>query len=160
VHAKLDKVARTESVGGSNVWILTVQISEGKNREVRRVLESIGLKVNRLIRLAYGPFALGTLPVGAVEEVGPRVIRELLAGFIAPENMPRGDRPVGPLLIAPAAGRVFARMPDRPRTAPSAEGDARPAAVEAAPACCAPCRTEEGLQGRLGEALYPAQGRS
>ena len=60
------------------MWI-TVTLSEGKNREVRRVLEAIGLKVNRLIRLAYGPFALGTLEPGVVEEVGPRVIREQLA---------------------------------------------------------------------------------
>jgi len=60
---------------------------------VRRVLEALGLKVNRLIRLSYGPFALGTLGVGEVEEVGPRVIREQLAGLIPPENMPKGDRP-------------------------------------------------------------------
>jgi 23S rRNA pseudouridine2605 synthase len=156
VHAKLDKVARTESVGGSNVWI-TVQISEGKNREVRRVLESIGLKVNRLIRLAYGPFALGTLPVGAVEEVGPRVIRELLAGFIAPENMPRGDRPVGPLLIAPGAGRVR-RMPDRPRAAPSAEGDARPAAVEAAPAAAPPAAPKKTYKAGWAKPSIRAKG--
>ena len=132
VHARLDKVARTESVGGSNVWI-TVSISEGKNREVRRVLESIGLKVNRLIRLAYGPFALGTLPVSAVEEVGPRVIRELLTGFIAPENMPRGDRPVGPLLIAPGASRIR-KMPERPgAVAAAATADGRTAPAPAAP---------------------------
>jgi len=132
VHARLDKVARTESVGGSNVWI-TVSISEGKNREVRRVLESIGLKVNRLIRLAYGPFALGTLPVSAVEEVGPRVIRELLTGFIAPENMPRGDRPVGPLLIAPGASRIR-KMPERPgAVGAAATADGRTAPAPAAP---------------------------
>ncbi len=140
VHAKLDKVARTESVGGSNVWI-TVSISEGKNREVRRVLESIGLKVNRLIRLAYGPFALGTLPVSAVEEVGPRVIRELLAGFIAAENMPRGDRPVGPVLIAPGASRIR-KMPERPgAVAAAASGEGRAASAPAstrAPAPAAP----------------------
>jgi len=74
------------------VWI-TVSLSEGKNREVRKVLESIGLKVNRLIRLSYGPFALGTLAAGQIEEVGPRVIRELLEGVVSPENMPTGDRP-------------------------------------------------------------------
>jgi 23S rRNA pseudouridine2605 synthase len=142
VHAKLDKVARTESVGGSNVWI-TVSISEGKNREVRRVLESVGLKVNRLIRLAYGPFALGTLPASAVEEVGPRVIRELLTGFIAPENMPRGDRPVGPLLIAPGASRIR-RMPDRPGTVPG-PGEARPAA-RAAPAAPPPAAPKKAYK--------------
>ena len=84
--------------------------------------------MNRLIRLAYGPFALGTLPMSAAEEVGPRVIRELLADFIAPENMPKGDRPVGPLLLAPGGGRSR-RMPDKP----GAPGAAAPAAPEAKP---------------------------
>lgn len=83
IEAKLDKVT------GSNCWI-TVTLAEGKNREVRRVLEAIGLKVNRLIRLAYGPFSLGTLAPGYVEEVGPRVIRELLSEFIDPANLPTG----------------------------------------------------------------------
>jgi len=89
IDAKLDK-ASPEREGGRNVWI-TVTLSEGKNREVRRVLESIGLKVNRLLRLAYGPFSLGDLGSGEVEEVGPRVIRELLDGVIAPNNMPTGN---------------------------------------------------------------------
>lgn len=91
IDAKLDK-AHDRAGGGKNVWI-TVSLSEGKNREVRKVLESIGLKVNRLIRLSYGPFALGTLAAGQIEEVGPRVIRELLEGVVPPENMPTGDRP-------------------------------------------------------------------
>ncbi len=90
IEARLDKAR--EGGQGANLW-LTVTLHEGKNREVRRVLEALGLKVNRLIRLSYGPFALGTLGVGEIEEVGPRVIREQLAGFIPPENMPKGDRP-------------------------------------------------------------------
>jgi 23S rRNA pseudouridine2605 synthase len=90
IEASLDKAK--EGAQGANVWI-TLTLAEGKNREVRRVLEALGLKVNRLIRLAYGPFALGTLAAGEVEEVGPRVIREQLAAFIAPENLPTGDRP-------------------------------------------------------------------
>ena len=53
-------------------------LREGKNREVRRVLEHLGLQVNRLIRIAYGPFQLGSLPRGAVEEVNPKVLREQL----------------------------------------------------------------------------------
>jgi 23S rRNA pseudouridine2605 synthase len=84
IDAKLDKAS------GRNIWI-TVTLAEGKNREVRRVLESLGLQVNRLLRLAYGPFSLGTLAPGHVEEVGPRVIRELLADHITPENMPVGN---------------------------------------------------------------------
>ena len=89
IEATLDKLKEGEQ--GANLWI-TLTLSEGKNREVRRVLESLGLKVNRLIRLAYGPFALGTLAIGEVEEVGPRVIREQLGGHIAPGNLPKGDR--------------------------------------------------------------------
>jgi 23S rRNA pseudouridine2605 synthase len=60
---------------GENVW-LTVSLREGRNREVRRVMAHLGLQVNRLIRVAYGPFQLGRLPRGAVEEVPARVMRE------------------------------------------------------------------------------------
>ena len=91
IDAKLDKAK--EGPTGANLW-LTLTLAEGKNREVRRVLEALGLTVNRLIRLAYGPFALGTLEIGAVEEVGPRVIREQLAGLVSPQNMPTGERPL------------------------------------------------------------------
>ena len=90
VEAKIDKAK--EGPQGANVWI-TLTLAEGKNREVRRVLESLGLKVNRLLRLSYGPFALGNLDVGEVEEVGPRVIREQLAEHIEEANLPTGDRP-------------------------------------------------------------------
>lgn len=69
--------AQMERAQGANTWI-TLSLSEGKNREVRRVLEALGLKVNRLIRIAYGPFQLGTLAVGAVEEIPRKVLREQL----------------------------------------------------------------------------------
>ena len=61
---------------GSNAW-LTVSLREGKNREIRRVMEHLGLDVTRLIRIAYGPFQLGELPRGGVEEVPRRVLREI-----------------------------------------------------------------------------------
>ncbi|MEO7027541.1 MAG: pseudouridine synthase [Caulobacteraceae bacterium] len=91
IEARLDKV-KGESEA-ANLWI-SLTLAEGKNREVRRVLEALGLTVNRLIRLAYGPFALGDLAVGGVEEVGPRVLREQLASFIPPSSLPAGDRPL------------------------------------------------------------------
>ncbi|MBP7242901.1 pseudouridine synthase, partial [Amaricoccus sp.] len=62
---------------GANVW-LTVGLREGRNREVRRALAAAGLTVNRLIRISYGPFQLGELAPGAVEEVKPRILRDQL----------------------------------------------------------------------------------
>jgi 23S rRNA pseudouridine2605 synthase len=62
---------------GSNAW-LTISLHEGKNREIRRVMEHLGLRVSRLIRIAYGPFQLGDLPRGAIEEVPRKVLREQL----------------------------------------------------------------------------------
>ena len=62
---------------GSNAWV-TVGIREGKNREVRRAMESIGLMVNRLIRVSYGPFRLGELKPGELEEVKSKVLRDQL----------------------------------------------------------------------------------
>lgn len=103
IEATLDKAKETAAgeKSSANLWI-SVSITEGKNREVRKVLEHLGLTVNRLIRLAYGPFQLGTLPVGSVEEVGPRVIREMLAAHIRPENLPTGNTVATP---APIPGR-------------------------------------------------------
>lgn len=62
---------------GANAW-LTVGLREGKNREIRRAMEEIGLKVNRLIRVSYGPFQLGDLKPGTVEEVRPKVLQDQL----------------------------------------------------------------------------------
>jgi 23S rRNA pseudouridine2605 synthase len=62
--------ANMERRTGRNVWI-ELSLAEGKNREVRRVLEHLGVQVSRLIRTAYGPFALGDLPAGAVDEGRP-----------------------------------------------------------------------------------------
>jgi 23S rRNA pseudouridine2605 synthase len=67
---------------GSNVW-LTFAMREGKNREIRNVLGHLGLAVNRLIRVSYGPFQLGELADGAVEEVNTRALREQLGPRIA-----------------------------------------------------------------------------
>ena len=76
---------------GANAWA-TVSIREGKNREVRRAMEAVGLVVNRLIRLSYGPFQLGNLKPGAVEEVRPRVLRDQL-GLKDPPAGAKADAP-------------------------------------------------------------------
>jgi 23S rRNA pseudouridine2605 synthase len=117
IEATLDKAKPVidGEKGKANVWI-SVALAEGKNREVRKVLEHIGLQVNRLIRLAYGPFALGTLPPGAVEEIGPRVIREQLADMIAPQNLPKGDRRPAPMMLGTGPLRRMA-TPAKPAAA-------------------------------------------
>jgi 23S rRNA pseudouridine2605 synthase len=94
IEATLDKVQ------GSNVWI-TMGLREGKNREIKNVLGALGLEVNRLIRISYGPFQLGDLPEGQVIEVrgrtlrdqlGPRLVQDAKANFDAPiYNVTAGD---------------------------------------------------------------------
>jgi len=70
-------LAALEKVQGSNAW-LSVGLAEGKNREVRRVMEHLGLAVTRLIRVAYGPFQLGNLARGETAEVPKKVLSEQL----------------------------------------------------------------------------------
>lgn len=74
--------ARLERQQGANVW-LDFALREGKNREVKKVLEHLGLAVNRLIRVSYGPFMLRDLDAGAVEEVKPRILRDQLGRRLA-----------------------------------------------------------------------------
>jgi 23S rRNA pseudouridine2605 synthase len=103
---------------GANVW-LTVGIREGKNREVKKVLAHLGLAVNRLIRVSFGPFQLGELPSGAVEEVRRKVLREQLG--------PRLARAAGIDWQDPAqlpAGRA-ASSPPSPRKPQKARADRR-----------------------------------
>ncbi len=77
-----DIEATVDRSQGSNVW-LTFAIREGKNREVKNVLGHLGLAVNRLIRVSFGPFRLGDLPEGAIEEVKTRTLRDQLGDRIA-----------------------------------------------------------------------------
>lgn len=69
--------AEIESAQGTNTW-LNVTLTEGKNREIRKVMKSIGLDVSRLIRLSYGPFQLGSLKKSEAKEVPAKVLREQL----------------------------------------------------------------------------------
>lgn len=97
--------ANMERRTGTNVWI-EMTLTEGKNREVRRVLEYLGLDVNRLIRTRYGPFALADMPAGAVDEIRQHdlvMFRRSLGGGA----QPRTERPAAP----PAPPRRGARRP-------------------------------------------------
>jgi 23S rRNA pseudouridine2605 synthase len=69
--------AAVDSRAISNTW-LSVSLREGRNREVRRVMAHLGLQVTRLIRVAYGPFQLGNLGRGEVDEISGKVLREQL----------------------------------------------------------------------------------
>ncbi|HYE00090.1 MAG TPA: pseudouridine synthase, partial [Alphaproteobacteria bacterium] len=111
---------------GANAW-LTVGIKEGKNREVRKVLEAIGYTVSRLIRVAYGPFQLGKLAEGAVEEVPRRILREQIPAFFG-----KGGPALAPDRAKPApAERTQRAVPGvvpepKPVRAPEPEPRPRP----------------------------------
>ncbi|MBM3551280.1 MAG: pseudouridine synthase [Alphaproteobacteria bacterium] len=74
--------ARVEREQGANVWI-AMSLTEGKNREIKRVMAHLGLDVTRLIRVSFGPFQLGDLAEGAVEEVRLKTLREQLGKSLA-----------------------------------------------------------------------------
>jgi len=118
---------------GANAW-LTVGIREGRNREVRRAMQAVGLVVNRLIRLGYGPFQLGKLAPGAVEEVRGRVLRDQL-GLEEPGPAPK------PAPKRKPAGRPTGGPPPRP--------GAKTAARE-------PAKPESGGRGGIGKAGRPS----
>jgi 23S rRNA pseudouridine2605 synthase len=119
---------------GANIW-LTVALREGKNREVRKVLESLGLKVNRLIRVSYGPFELGDLDDGDVAEVetsdlraavGPELAAQAHADFVSPlegEALPRQGRERGPHEPRRMTGKAGAVALRGPRKAPQGDGE-------------------------------------
>jgi 23S rRNA pseudouridine2605 synthase len=82
---------------GSNIW-LTIGIKEGKNREVRRALDAVGLRVNRLIRIAYGPFQLGQIERGEVKSIASRILKDqcghlMEAGHVFEELAASSTRP-------------------------------------------------------------------
>ncbi len=119
--------ATLERVQGGNVW-LTMALREGKNREIKKVLEALDLKVNRLIRLSFGPFQLGQLDSGRVEEVPRRVLRQQLGKnwqAIVDGTIPKGgdDNAAEPPSGKPSGGDAKGRKPrgDKPR-APKSKG--------------------------------------
>ncbi|HEX2256110.1 MAG TPA: pseudouridine synthase, partial [Afifellaceae bacterium] len=113
---------------GSNVW-LTIGLREGKNREVRRVLEHLGLAVNRLIRISFGPFQLGEMRPGEVREVRPKVLRDQLGKKLADAAGADFDAPrrsESPAAAETADDKKPNRRPPRPaaKTRARRPGDA------------------------------------
>ncbi|HET6376902.1 MAG TPA: pseudouridine synthase [Methylocella sp.] len=95
--------ASFDRMQGANCW-LTMALREGKNREIKRVLEHLGLCVNRLIRISFGPFQLGDLPEGAIKEVPTRVLRDQLGPSLAKAAGADFSRPLQAKPGAEAAG--------------------------------------------------------
>lgn len=87
VDASVDRRARPD---GANIW-LTMTLTEGKNREVRKLCEAMGLRVSRLIRTAYGPFPLADLPVRGVVEVPATAVAQLQRGLSRRAAPPRAS---------------------------------------------------------------------
>ncbi|MGC1502784.1 MAG: pseudouridine synthase [Sulfitobacter sp.] len=77
---------------GANAW-LTIGLREGKNREIRRAMEAVNLSVNRLIRISYGPFQLGELKQGEVEELRRKVVRDQLGLVLADDSGTASKKP-------------------------------------------------------------------
>ncbi len=100
--------AELERETGTNNWI-NVRLSEGKNREVRKALEHLGLKVNRLIRIQYGPFELTDLRPGAVEEIPSEVLRDALIDFVDAKLLPEPPEARPARRKPPAGARVNRR---------------------------------------------------
>ena len=111
--------ASLEREQGDNVWI-SVSIREGKNREVRRIMEHLGLTVNRLIRISFGPFMLGELETGQIEEVKTAVLKDQLGARLSRQlgvqrAVVREERQLAPTRSKPTYLRRKPEAEERPR---------------------------------------------
>ena len=130
VEAKLDREQ------GANAW-LTLGLREGKNREIKKILEHLGLAVNRLIRVSFGPFELGDLPEGEIMEVRTRVLRDQLGVKLAKEANVDFDPPQTIAIESPPEGGSG----ERPRTRSGAPRENR------GPKRATPGRPDRGARG-------------
>lgn len=85
IEASIDENAERET-SGTNTW-LRIVLQEGKNREIRRVMEALGLNVTRLIRTDYGSFTLGKMKRGVVSEVAPKILQKSLAAYLKEKDI-------------------------------------------------------------------------
>ena len=138
--------ANMERSTGANQWI-ELMLTEGKNREVRRVLEHLGLQVSRLIRIAYGPFLLGDLPRGAAVEIPQAEVERFRKGLKLPESAAKQQA------FAVQAGPMAGRAPTRKKSAVEPQG--KRVAGRRKPD---PSRPDESTGRRTGPHGVPAPG--
>lgn len=142
--------AHLDRVQGDNTW-LTLSLREGKNREVKRVLEHLGMQVNRLIRLSFGPFQLGELEQGLVEEIRTRVLKDQLGRTLAEQAEVDFESPVRePIAPFGSESRRAPATGARPERQERPERQDRPDRPERPGRAVAPRRAGEG--GRDGDA--------
>ncbi len=148
--------ATLERDQGSNVWIVFA-IREGKNREVRNVMAHLGLEVNRLIRVSYGPFQLGEIEEGQVEEIKSRVLREQLGEKIVAMSGAQFDKPVKQAAEEDDAPRGKGRKPAGTKNALIADRKGRKILVTRAGSDEARARNEDE-SGGYGAPRRPTRG--
>ncbi|WP_018182655.1 pseudouridine synthase [Kaistia granuli] len=160
-----------DRIQGSNIWA-TIGLREGKNREVKKVLSSIGLDVNRLIRISYGPFQLGDLAEGEAVEIKGRVLRDQLGEKLARDSGADFDAPLREEEEAArrktrkAGGRTISRGPIKPlaQVKPTGERPSRIVSERVEEAEAGGRRggrpgAEPRGEGRRGRDERPAEGR-
>lgn len=113
--------ATLEHAQGSNSW-LGVSLREGKNREIKKVMGHLGLDVSRLIRVSFGPFQLGDLPVGTIREIRSRTLRDQLGAGLIERSGADFDAPV--INLAPEVARSATKAAGA-KPAPKAQGPKR-----------------------------------
>lgn len=144
---------------GANAWV-TIGLREGKNREIRRAMEELGFAVNRLIRISYGPFQLGKLAPGEVEEVRRKVLRDQLGLEIADEA-PTGTAKPGPKRPGKRAPGGAPKAGPKPGPKPMAKGGAKPGPKKTFTSGGKPAAkhgTKQGAKPGTKPASKPAQG--
>ncbi|MDF1794428.1 MAG: pseudouridine synthase [Thalassobaculaceae bacterium] len=157
IEVTIDKASRTNS------W-LTVGLKEGKNREIRRVMEHVGLSVSRLLRVSYGPFQLGDIPSGGVEEVKTRVLKSQLGldpgdetGRAKAKPKRIGTKPPG---RKSGPGKPGAEKLGPGKPGPGKPGTAKPGPVRSGPAKSGPAKSSPGKPAARGGTAKPGGPKS